>query len=257
MSERTSYEPGTPSWVDLATPDPAAAKQFYGGLFGWEAEDAGPPEETGGYAMFKLRGRNVAGVAQIMNPDQPPVWSTYVSADDADAIVARAKDAGGQAMVEPMDITDVGRMAFLVHPAAGAIGVWQPRRHTGAEIVNEPGSFTWSQLHTRDQDGAARFLEAVFGWRRGDFGGMPMLSLGDRGIASMMGMPPGTPDQVPAYWMTIFATADTDATAAKAQELGGQVVAPPFDIENVGRFAVLADPQGVVFGIITAPPEDR
>ena len=255
MSERTSYEPGTPSWVDLATPDPAGAKRFYGELFGWEAEDAGPPEETGGYAMFRLRGKNVAGVSPLMSEDQPPVWSTYVSTDDADAVVARATDAGGQAIVEPMDVMDAGRMAFVMHPAAGAIGVWQPGRHTGAELVNEPGALTWSQLHTRDQDGAARFLEAAFGWQKGDFGGMPMFNLGERGIASMADMPPGTPDQVPAFWMAIFATADTDATAAKARELGGQVMAEPFDIPDVGRFAVLADPQGVAFGVITAPPE--
>jgi uncharacterized protein len=255
MSERTSYEPGTPSWVDLQTPDPAGAKQFYGGLFGWDAQEAGPPEETGGYTMFTLRGRNVAGVVPLMTPGQPAMWSTYVSTDDADAVVGRAKDAGGQAIVEPMDITDVGRMAYVMHPSAGAIGVWQPRRHKGADLVNEPGAFTWSQLHTRDQGGAAAFLEAVFGWSSADFGGMPVFNVGERGIASMMGMPPGTPDEVPAFWMAIFATADTDATAAKAQELGGGVVAPPFDIENVGRFAVLTDPQGVAFGVITAPPE--
>ena len=134
------------------------------------------------------------------------------------------------------------------------MGVWQPARHRGAELVNEPGALTWSQLHTRDADGAAAFLGEVFGWTREDFAGMPMFSLGERGIASMMDMPPGTPDQVPAYWMTIFATADTDATAAKATELGGQVLAEPFDIENVGRFAVLADPQGVAFGVITLTP---
>ena len=109
MSARTSYEPGTPSWVDLATPDPAGAKRFYGELFGWEAEDARPPEETGGYAMFRLRGKNVAGVSPVMGEGQPPVWSTYVSTDDADAVVARAKDAGGQAIVAPMDVMDAGR----------------------------------------------------------------------------------------------------------------------------------------------------
>jgi uncharacterized protein len=255
MSERTSYEPGTPSWVDLATSDPAAAKEFYGALLGWEAVDAGPPEETGGYSMFTLRGKNVAGVVQIMNPQQPPMWSTYVSTDDADAVVARAKDAGGQPIVEPMDITDVGRMAYVMHPAAGAIGVWQPRRHKGADLVNEPGAFTWSTLHTRDQDGAAAFYEAVFGWTRQDFGGTLVFNAGERGVANMLDMPPGTPDQMPAFWMAIFATADTDATAAKARELGGQVAAEPFDIPDVGRFAVLSDPHGVAFGVITAPPE--
>jgi predicted enzyme related to lactoylglutathione lyase len=253
MSERTSYEPGTPSWVDLATPDPADAKRFYGELFGWEAEDAGPPEETGGYAMFRLRGKRVAGVAPLMDENQPPVWSTYVSTDDADAAVARAREAGAQAIVEPMDVMDAGRMAFLMHPAGGAVGVWQPGRHTGAELVNEPGALTWTQLHTRDKDGAAALYAAVFGWTLGDFGGQPVFNLGDRGIAGMMDMPPGIPDEVPAHWMTVFATADTDATATKAAELGGQVMVAPGDIEGVGRFAVLTDPQGVAFGVISAP----
>jgi uncharacterized protein len=68
-------------------------------------------------------------------------------------------------------------------------------------------------------------------------------------------MPPGTPAEVPAYWMTIFATDDADATATKAADLGGQVVVPPDDIEGVGRFAVLADPHGVYFGVIALSGE--
>ena len=250
MSERTSHEPGTPSWVDLSTPDPEAAKRFYGGLFGWEAEEAGPVEETGGYAMFRLRGKNVAGVGPLMDPNQPAVWSTYISTDDADAAVARAKDAGAQAMVEPMEVMDAGRLAVIAHPSGGVVGLWEPARHTGAELVNEPGALAWNQLHTRDQDGATAFYNAVFGWTKADFGGAPVFNLGDRGVAGMMDMPPGTPDQVPAYWMTIFATDDADATAGKAADLGGQVVVPPGDIEGVGRFAVIADPQGVYFGVI-------
>ncbi len=252
MTERTSYEPGTPSWVDLSTSDPAAAKEFYGGLFGWEATDAGSLEETGGYAMFTLRGKQVAGVGPLMDPNQPQVWSTYISTDDADAAVARARDAGAQVIVEPMDVMDAGRMAMVMHPAGGVVGLWQPARHTGAELVNEPGSLTWNQLHTRDKDGATAFYGAVFGWTQQDFGGIPVFSLGERGIAGMMDMPPGTPDAVPAYWVTIFAVADCDASAAKATELGGTVVSPPSDIPNVGRFALLTDPQGVYFGIIAS-----
>ena len=250
MSERTSYEPGTPSWVDLSTPDPAAAKRFYGELFGWEAQEAGPPEETGGYAMFTLRGKLIAGVSPLMDENQPAVWSTYVSTDDADAVVARARDAGGQAIVEPMDVMDAGRMAFVMHPAGGAVGVWEPKRHTGAELVNEPGALAWNQLHTRDLDGAAAFYEAVFGWRTADFGGMSVFNLGDRGIGGLAPMREGMPEEVPAFWMTVFGTDDADATAAKAEELGGAVMAPPADIPDVGRFAVLTDPQAIAFGVI-------
>ncbi len=252
MTERTSYEPGTPSWVDLSTSDPAAAKEFYGGLFGWEVADAGPVEETGGYAMFTLRGKQVAGIGPLMDPNQPQVWSTYISTDDADAATARARDAGAQVIVEPMDVMEAGRMAVVIHPAGGVVGFWQPRLHTGAELVNEPGSLTWNQLHTRDKDGATAFYGAVFGWTQHDFGGIPVFGLGERRIAGMMDMPPGTPDEVPAYWITIFAVGDCDASVAKATELGGAVVAPPSDIPDVGRFALLTDPQGVYFGIIAS-----
>jgi uncharacterized protein len=257
MSERTSYEPGTPSWVDLATPDPDAAKRFYGELFGWEAVDPGPPEETGGYAMFQLRGKQIAGIGPLMSPEQPAVWSTYISTDDADAAAARAKEAGGQVIVEPMDVMDAGRMAFVMHPAGGAVGLWQPKRHTGAELVNEPGALAWNQLHTRDKAAATAFYGAVFGWTGADFGGMGVFNLGEAGIGGFADMPAGTPDEVPPFWMTVFGTADTDATAAKTAELGGQVASPPSDIPDVGRFAVLADPQGVYFGVISFAPPDE
>ena len=180
MSERTSYEPGTPSWVDLSTPDPAAAKAFYGALFGWEAVDAGPPEETGGYGFFQINGKQVAGVGPLMDPSQPAVWSTYIATDDADATVERAKAAGAQALVEPMDVMEAGRMAFLAHPAGGMVGIWQAGQHKGAELVNEPGAFTWSQLHTRDQEGAGGVLQRRLRVERHRLRRHADVSLGDR-----------------------------------------------------------------------------
>jgi predicted enzyme related to lactoylglutathione lyase len=261
MPEQTSYEPGTPSWVDLTTPDVDASTRFYGGLFGWEAESAGPVEETGGYAMFKLNGRNVAGVGPVMQEGQPPVWSTYISTDDADGAVARATGAGAAVLVEPMDVMDAGRMAFIAHPAGGTVGLWQPGRTTGAELVNEPGALNWNELHTRDVDGAKAFYSALFGWTYEDsaFGGMTytVFNLNDRGIGGIMPMQPGVPDEVPANWVVYFAVADCDAAVAKAQELGGTVMSPPMDIEGVGRFAALADPHGSNFAVITGvPPEE-
>jgi len=261
MPERTSYEPGTPSWVDLSTPDVDASVSFYGALFGWEAESAGPVEETGGYAMFKLDGRNVAGVGPIMEEGQPAVWSTYVSTDDADAAVARAAGAGAAVMVEPMDVMDAGRMAFVAHPAGGMVGLWQPGRTTGAEVVNEPGALAWNELHTRDAAGAKAFYSALFGWSADDqdFDGMTytVFNLGETGIGGMMPMQPGVPDEVPAYWAVYFEVADCDATAARAQELGATVVSPPMDIPGVGRFSALADPHGTTFAVIASVQPDE
>src|SRR4051794_17837864 len=117
MPERTSYEPGTPSWVDLTTSDLDAAKAFYGSLFGWGAEDV--PGDAGGYAMFSSRGHLVAGVGPQQDPNQPVVWSTYVAVESADAAAQKATDAGGQVLFGPMDVMDAGRMAVFAHPAAG------------------------------------------------------------------------------------------------------------------------------------------
>jgi predicted enzyme related to lactoylglutathione lyase len=250
MPERTAYEPGTPSWVDLATPDLEAAKRFYGRVFGWEAQPAGPEEETGGYAFFLLRGKRVAGVSPLMTEGHPTAWSAYVSTDDADGVAERARAAGATLLAEPMDITDAGRMTFLVHPAAGAIGAWQPGRHTGAEIVNDPGSFSWSELHTGDVDGAKAFGDAVFGWTYSDqdFGGTTytVVQLGENGVGGMVGLP----DDVPANWLNFFAVEDCDATVATVRELGGTVMMEPMEVEGVGRFAVVVDPFGAQFGII-------
>ena len=198
MSERTSYEPGVPSWADLTSPDVEASKRFYSGLFGWDAQDAGPAEETGGYAMFTLRGRNVAGVCPaVQDENQPPMWSIYVATDDADAAAARVTQAGGNVLFGPMDVMDAGRMAVFAHPAGGMLGAWQAGRHTGAELVNEPGTINWNELQTRDVEGAKAYYAAVFGWEPADqdFGGMTytMFNVGDVPVAGAMATPSGVP----------------------------------------------------------------
>jgi predicted enzyme related to lactoylglutathione lyase len=254
MPERTSYEPGTPSWVDLATPDLDGAKRFYGSLFGWEPQNAGAPDETGGYAFFTLDGRRVAGVTPLLTEGRPTVWSTYVSTDDADAAAERATAAGATLLAEPMEIMDAGRMTFLMHPAGGSIGAWQPGRHTGAELVNDPGSFSWSELHTHDVEGAKAFGAAVFGWTYEEqpFGEMTytVVRAGGNSVAGMVALPPEVPAEVPANWMTYFAVADCDAAVAAVEELGGAVLLRPIDVERVGRFAVVGDPYGARFGVI-------
>ena len=164
MSDRNGYDPGTPSWVDLSTPDVDASARFYGELFGWEAVEAGPPEETGGYRIIMRDGKAVGGMMGLMDPNQPAVWSTYVAVDDADATARAVRDAGGTVLVEPMDVMDAGRMAFFMDPGGAAIGVWQAGTNKGAQVVNEPGAVTWNELQVRDPEAHKAFYSAVFGW---------------------------------------------------------------------------------------------
>ena len=157
-----------------------------------------------------------------------------------------------------MDVMDAGRMAVFAHPAAGVLGVWQAGRHTGAELVNEPGALNWNELQTRDVEGAKAFGEAVFGWKPEDqaFGGMTytLFNVGDTGVAGAMHTPSEVPDEVPAFWLSYFAVEDCDASVAKVQELGGRVFGAPHTLEGVGRFAVVADPHGATFGVIAGEP---
>jgi predicted enzyme related to lactoylglutathione lyase len=246
-----SYKSGQPSWVDLSSSDTDASKRFYSELFGWEVAEQGP--EAGGYALFTLRGKNVAGVTPIMMEGQPTAWTTYVSVDDADAAVDKAKAAGGMVFVEPMDVLDVGRMAVFADSTGAALAVWQPRSHIGAEIANEPGSFCWNELQTRDTKAAEAFYAAVFGWgaNTNDMDGMTYTEwkLDDVTIGGMMPMPAEVPEQVPAYWLTYFAVDDCDAALKKANDLGATTIVPPMDIEP-GRFTVVSDPTGAAFGMI-------
>jgi len=247
-----SYDHGVPSWVDLQSSNPAAARQFYGGLFGWDVEE-GPPE-AGGYALAMLRGRAVAGIGPMMAPAPISFWSTYVNVDDADAIAAVVPGAGGQVYMPPMDVMDVGRMAVFADPAGAAFGVWQPGAHKGAGIVNEPNTLCWNELVTTDVEGCKAFYATVFGWGAATHGEGPSAytewQLGGRSIGGMMARPPQMPAEAPNYWGVYFAVEDCDAAVAKATGLGGSVALPPMDIEP-GRFSLLADPTGAMFSVIT------
>ncbi len=252
MTEVTEYRPGTPSWVDLSTADLDAAAQFYGELFGWEASEPGPAEETGGYRMFALRRRDVAGLGPG-RPGVPPLWTTYIAVADADEVAGRVERGGGQVVMPPMDVVDAGRMAIVADPEGAAFALWQARRHAGAQVVNEPGALCWNELNVRDSEAARRFYGEVFGWTfdAQDTMGVEYTtcSLGDRAIAGIIRMNEQWPEHVPAHWLPYFAVADCDATVVRAGELGANVAMAPTD-SPAGRFAALADPQGAMFAVI-------
>ena len=251
MPERSSYAAGTPSWVDIGT-DVEGAKKFYGSLFGWTTQDAGPPEETGGYGFFLKNGKVVAGYGPQMTPG-PPYWTTYISVDDADATAKKVEAAGGTVVMAPMDVMAAGRMAVFQDPQGAFISAWQPGEHKGAQLANEPGAFCWNELNTRDVAGSSAFYEKAFGWTAVTQTDGPMpyteFRLGDTTIAGMMDMPPMVPADVPPHWLVYFAVDDTDAAVKQTEKAGGAVRMPPMDIP-VGRFAVLGDPQGATFAVI-------
>jgi predicted enzyme related to lactoylglutathione lyase len=283
MPERDGYIPGVPCWVDTSQPDPEAAVDFYSGLFGWEFEDVMPPESPGSYFTARLRGRDVAAVTGVPEGAPPmAMWNTYIWVESADETASKVLDAGGTTLLEPFDVMDAGRMAVFADPEGAAFSVWQANTNKGAGIVNEAGALNFNGLNTRDVEGAKSFYGSVFGWGALTLeGGVEMWTLpgygdhleeGNPDLRKQMaetGAPAGFEDvvasitpisddqpDVPAHWDVTFAVDDADAIAAKATELGGKVIAPPFDAPWV-RMTVIADPAGGTFVASRFVPENR
>jgi predicted enzyme related to lactoylglutathione lyase len=278
LLERDGYPAGVPCWVDTAQPDPEAAVRFYADLFGWEFVNRMPVGADGRYFIAQLRGRDVAAVGSQPEHAPPmPTWNTYIWVDSADDTAEKVKAAGGKVLVEPFDVFDAGRMAVFSDPSGAVFCVWQANGHKGAQLVNEPGTWNFSELNTRDPEGAKAFYGAVFGWEaasadlgEGDFTMWRLPGYGDhlaqrdpelRDRMAADGAPAGFedavawlvpmtseqfPDDVPPHWSITFAVADADAIADRAAELGGKVLVPPFDAPYV-RMTVLSDPQGATF----------
>jgi predicted enzyme related to lactoylglutathione lyase len=247
MPEVAIYAPGTPMWIDLATSDVKAAAAFYGGLFGWAWEDAGP--NSGGYGMFKLKGKQVAGAGPQQDRQQQPSWSMYVATEDADATAKKVKDAGGKVVAPPFDVMQAGRMAVFQDPAGAFFSVWQPNEHKGAEIANEDNAWGWSELNTNDIAGARKFYQKVFDWGIKDSPGEQPYTEWQVNGRSVGGGMEALPPNVPPHWATYFNVGDIKAAVDKARSLGGQVLMEPMDTPQ-GPFAVIRDPQGATFQII-------
>lgn len=245
------YEPGVPAWIDIGVADQQVAVDFYGALFGWDV--APSPDEAGGYRIAMVGDAAVAGIGPQQSPG-PPWWATYVSVEQVEATVASVVEHGGQVVVDATDVMSAGRMAGFLDPQGAVFAVWQSNEFPGAQLVNEPGTYSWSELVTTDVDAAKRFYGAVFGWTFDTHGdgadAYTEFKVGGRTVGGMMHMPSDMPEHVPCHWAVYFSVEDTDAAVARVQALGGQVVMAPRDIEP-GRFAVVADPTGGVFNVIT------
>lgn len=247
----TEHAQGTPSWIDLSTTDPAAAKAFYSGLLGWTWE-SNPTDQGGEYHMASLKGSSAAGMMQ-QAPEQaemglPSMWNTYFTVDDLAATLGGVEAAGGAVMMPAMQVMDAGHMAVIVDPTGAVACLWQPADHIGSEIVNEPGALIWNELITSDAEAALAFYSGLFGTGTAeqDMGdGMiyRMLTVGENPVAGAM---PPPMDGIPNHWSVYFAVDDIEASVAKVAELGGQVAVPAFHVPGVGHMAGIADPTGAM-----------
>lgn len=275
MTTRNEYPAGVPCFVDSGRVDSGAAREFYGGLFGWEFDNVSPDEDRP-YHMAKLGGQVVAGLGTQPEQDWEPAWNTYVSVADADATADAIEQAGGTVVTAPFDIGPGGRMAVFADPSGAEFCVWQAGQTAGSELVNEVGAVVFNTLHTPDLPGVIGFYESVFGWAMEAEGEqswmirMPgyaeeqdKLVPGFSKGMDDMGAPAGFADVVaavapdgPARWEVTFAVESADDAAAKASELGGTVVSEPQDLPWV-RETTLRDPDGGQFVASQfVPPED-
>jgi uncharacterized protein len=242
----TPWPNGTPCWVDYGAADLEAAKEFYSALLGWQYTEGS--EEYGGYINALTNGELAAGLGPRMDENQPVAWTTYFATDDSAAAVERIRQAGGTAVVEPMEIAPFGTMTIALDPQGNAFGLWEAREHTGERIFNEPGSVAWNEASVDDPAAAREFYAAVFGFRFDLVEGAPdytTFATEERPLGGLGSAQPGAPKG----WLTCFAVADTDQAVATAEARGGKAVMGPMDTP-FGRFAVLEDPWGASFEVM-------
>ncbi|MYS78878.1 VOC family protein [Embleya scabrispora] len=254
----TDFVKGSPNWLDLGSPDTTAAAAFYRAVFDWDFESAGP--DAGGYGLFQQEGQTIAGLGPLTEEGASSAWTVYFETPDADATAAAVKKSGGTVRVEPFDVMEMGRMSPLTDPAGADFAIWQPGTFHGSELLGEPTSLAWVELHGVDRAAALSFYGGLFGWRSQEFEmpGMTYTVLstaeGDPRDASFGGIVPDSHGQDP-HWIAYFEVADPDDVVERARHNGGSLLMPAADVPEVGRIAWLADPFGAPFAIIRSAPQ--
>ena len=257
------HAPGSFCWIELATTDAYAAKQFYSEMFGWEGTDT-PISEEMVYTTLKLNGKDVGALYEIRPEDRyrggkgvPTQWFSYISVTSADETAAKAKALGGTVLREPFDVMEHGRMAIIADPTGAHFCIWQAKQHKGIGVKGETGSLCWNELLTNDTERAKDFYTKLFGWNsKTDSGETPYTEWinGEEHIGGMMEIQPFMGPR-PPQWAIYIAVDDCDAKVEKAESGGATTSVPPTDIPKVGRFAELYDPTGGTFNIIKLSAE--
>lgn len=249
MGARTSYEPGTFCYADLAARDVDGAASFYGGLLGWEPDEI---PGSGGYLLMRLGGAVVAGI-HGMGPSAPPnalpAWTSYVSVEDAEAAAHRAGELGGAIRRAPASMRGLGSSAIVTDPQGAALGLWQPGGFNGAELVNDVGAMCLNQLNTPDPLAAVAFYIGLFPWEIRQVGRDPAPYWGIWNTGRLNGGMMGQPPPAPPSWLVYFTSDDVDGSDALIVELGGAVVVPPMEAGG-GRILVAHDPWYGFFAVL-------
>ena len=255
MPQVDKHPPGEFCWLELATTDQNAGKNFYSTLFGWSVNDF-PMGPAGVYTIFRVDGRDVAAGCTL-RPDQiehgvPPHWMVYIAVPNADQAAAKASSLGGKVLAPAFDVMEAGRMGVVQDPTGAVFCIWQAKGNSGLGITGDPGTFCWADLITPDPERAKQFYAGLFGWQvltgEKDTSGYLHIKNGEKFIG---GIPPArfnNPNS-PPHWLSYFYVADVDEAAKKAQGLGGRIYGPPMNIEGAGRMAILGDPQGAAFAL--------
>ncbi|MET8746607.1 VOC family protein [Streptomyces sp. NPDC004728] len=279
-----AFARSAPCWVDVQLPDLEAGKRFYGELFGWTFRAGEGPRGEAPYADAYSGGKLVAALAAKKDGRMPTAWGIYFSTDDIVASVARIREAGGQVITEPVRAGRAGALAQAADPGGAVFGLWQAGDREGFQKQNEPGSFCWTEVHTRQKDRVDAFYEEVFGFQGTDLdesevapddsddsgadeaepesSGFRMWSPAgtapgpDTAIGGRSVITDAFPAEMPSYFLCCFAVEDCNRAAGNAVRLGGRISAPPFDIPY-GRMAVLQDDQGAVFAVLQPPVSEN
>ena len=252
MADTISPAVSKPVWIDLASSDPAASREFYAKLFGWLVE-VNPDPQYGGYAVAKIGGKDVAGIGPKMMTEAPTAWTVYIGTGDVATLAAKVQSAGGSVIAPPMQIVDQGSMAVFQDPSGAYFGAWQPAL-MGGFLTDVPGTYSWAELNSRGFDKAAAFYAATFGWatKTTPMGqGQPPYTeflLDGKSIAGGMEMNPMAPADMPSYWMIYFEVDDIEVAYNNALGAGAKEMLAVQDFPG-GQFAIVQDPQGAVIGL--------
>jgi uncharacterized protein len=249
---RNGAPAGAPCWIDLASSNVYRAQDFYGTVFGWTFDAAGP--EYGGYINAAKDGHPVAGMmANSPELQAPDGWNTYLHTADINATASTVTAAGGGMCMGPMEVPAKGFMAMATDPSGAFFGLWQPLEHVGFEVIGEAGAPVWHELTTRDHRAAVDFYREVFGWRTEQVSDTDEFRyttawFGDQQLLGVMDGASILPDGVPSTWTTFFGAEDVDKTLQVITDNGGAVVQPAEDTPY-GRLAAATDPTGTAFNL--------